>query len=158
MQLSSEKRNKWFLDKTISKSYAPSKVKGFLWLALFNKLNTRVVLLIKLSKYLGYCDIYGMAVETRDHFFLSCLFAASIWDVIYTKFSICLPPNNQAELFSFWIKKYFYGSLFSAIICLLVAVSWSIWNKRNACLFLHKHGSHGGVFIKALSLTVDWSC
>jgi hypothetical protein len=128
----------------IWKSPTPSKVCGFVWQLLHNRIPTKSNLVSRRIIVAGEdsrCVLCGVEIETADHLFLYCNVAKQVWFEIFT-----------------WLKVSFGlpHSLFSIFNCLLCAgnprankgrlmiccaVVWSIWKFRNSVLFENENGA-----------------
>jgi hypothetical protein len=128
----------------IWKTPTPSKVCGFVWQLLHNRIPTKSNLVsrrIIVTGEASRCTICGEEMKTADHLFLYSNFAKQLW----------------FEIFS-WLKVPFGlpHSLFSIFNCLLCAgdprsnkgrlmiccaAVWSIWKFRNLVLFENGNGT-----------------
>jgi hypothetical protein len=123
---------------------APSKVSGFAWQLLHDKIPTKVNLVKRNIIATGdesLCPLCGQEIETAAHLFIYCRFAFRVWWDIFFWLNVpfCLPH----DLFS----------IFNSLLCagdprarkgrLMIgcAVVWMLWKSRNLVLFENSRGS-----------------
>ncbi|KAK7274465.1 hypothetical protein RIF29_15555 [Crotalaria pallida] len=85
-------------------SASPSKVAGFLWKHLRNRLPTMDVLSrrgINVGNMNSRCIFCKEEDETVDHLFITCQFAKNVWTTCYNWINaILLPANSFSQHFS----------------------------------------------------------
>lgn len=118
------------------KTWAPLKVKIFLWLALRRRhwtadRQTRHGLEARDRCYL--CD---QAPETIDHIIASCPFTRELWYLILQALGFQLPQGTQSTI-SWWrkLRKLADGQRRKGLDSLFALVSWQVWKERNARCF-----------------------
>jgi hypothetical protein len=122
----------------------PSKVSGFLWQLLHEKIPTRNNLIKRnIIEVNGdaSCALCGEEVETELHLFMYCEIALLIWMNMFRWLDIPFGlPHNIFSLFHCLLgegnKKVRKGMLLNGR-----AVIWSIWRCRNSILFDNGRGS-----------------
>jgi hypothetical protein len=126
------------------KSPTPSKVCGFVWQLLHNRIPSKDNLVVRRILVAGndsLCSLCGLENETAAYLFIYCNVAKHVWSLIFA-----------------WLKVPFYlpHNLFSIFNCLLVsgnpktnrgrlmiccATVWMIWKFRNGILFDNNRGT-----------------
>jgi hypothetical protein len=116
----------------IWKSKCLPKLKVFAWLLLMDRLNTKDLMLRKnwhiedgISCVL--CDSHTL--ETKDHLFFQCPFAARCWE------RIGIDWHNWPVLENFLRPRDgFAGPCYVEVV---VCALWNIWKERNGLIFEH---------------------
>jgi hypothetical protein len=119
----------------IWKTWAPLRVKIFLWLAFrkrhwTNDRRARHNLQAQEECYL--CD---QAPETIDHILTCCPYARVIWFHICAALGQQLSPVERSVI-TWWrrLRSSWHGNLRKGVNSLFALVSWQIWKERNAML------------------------
>jgi hypothetical protein len=124
----------------IWKSLTPSKVCGFVWQLLHNRIPTRNNLVIA-SGVDSVCPLCGVESETVDHLFLYSTVAKQVWFDIFTWLKVPFGlPHSRFSIFNCLLyagdPKASKGRLM--IYC---AVLWMIWKFWNSVLFENGNGT-----------------
>ena len=127
------------LDEPIWKSKAPFEVKSFIWTDVFNRINTNDILQFEdyIRLFPLMCVMYGMSSESVSHLFLHCPMVVFLWNTlfgIFGKWWVSPATLDQLLLISF----AGFGRRKEAKLlwqCAIYATVWSIWLKRNSCIF-----------------------
>ncbi|XP_039057438.1 uncharacterized protein LOC120200747 [Hibiscus syriacus] len=107
------------------------------WMALLNRLPTRVRLLrMGLAIESDKCLLCDNEAETRDHLFFECQFARDIWGSIL---NLCCISRECCS----WKSELAWATLLlkgKSLIVVILKLAWSgniygIWNERNGRLF-----------------------
>ena len=119
----------------IWKTWAPLRVKIFLWLAFRRR------------HWTGDCPRHGLearercylcdhAQETIDHIVVSYPYTREVLNLIYQAFGRVFPPATQS-IIKWWrrVRADWTGSRRSGIDSLFALISWEVWKQRNACCF-----------------------
>jgi hypothetical protein len=128
----------------IWKSPTPSKVCGFVWQLLHNRIPTKSNLVSRRIIVAGEdsrCVLCGVEIETADHLFLYCNVAKQVWFEIFTwlKVSFGLPHSLFAIFNCLLCAGNPRANKGRLMIC--CAVVWSIWKFRNSVLFENENGA-----------------
>ena len=125
--------------KFIWKSCVPVRVKCFAWSLSLEKINTSNVLQQKrpfqcLSP--NRCVICNRDFESIHHLFLQCHYARSIWEKVFYEFRLHIGvPTNLFLLLIQGSDKKWKKLIKSLWVCVVWAVSWTIWKERNSRIF-----------------------
>jgi hypothetical protein len=129
---------------SIWKSPTPSKVVGFVWQLLHNRLPTRSNLVTRHVVVAGddsLCPLCHVESETESHLFLYCSVAKQVWVEIF--YWLNIPFSFPHSIFS----------MFNCLLCtgnpnaskgrlmICCAVVWIIWKFRNSVVFDNGRGS-----------------
>jgi hypothetical protein len=111
------------------RSYAPSKVKFFMWLLVQSRIQSRAALLAKkiIQPVDAHCAICSAPVENTSHIVLGCSFARRFWEAIGVPPCAALEVNQLHALPG--VLKGPTASTFTALCC------WNIWKHRNGVVF-----------------------
>ncbi|XP_071740162.1 uncharacterized protein [Rutidosis leptorrhynchoides] len=112
----------------------PIKINIFLWRLLNDRIPTRVNLAFKgIDINCITCLNCGIGGDARDHIFLHCSMAVSLWRRVRTWVGLVWPDNIDStdELFT-WIDSAFGSRIYSdRFLCVTAATLWWIWRLRN---------------------------
>jgi hypothetical protein len=112
-------------------SKAMPKLKVFLWTLMLDRLNTRDIMLRKnwnLDSGPNCCLCHVSQLETRDHLFFQCEFAATCWDSI----GILWSATDDFTARFITARNTFPGPCFLEI---MACACWNIWKVRNELIF-----------------------
>jgi hypothetical protein len=125
--------------KAIWKCKAPTKVSGFVWTVLLDRVPTRANLFRRqiLSETEDRrCVFCGDQVETTTHLFLYCRVTIQVWQQIFRWLGsyLSLPHSIWSMLSSLTIA---HGSkqYRSGLVMIWSTVIWTIWRHRNRIIF-----------------------
>ena len=120
----------------IWKTWAPLKVKIFLWLAFRRRhwtgdrrrrhgLETR-----------EHCYLCDQAPETIEHIVVTCPYTRGVWSLIYQAFGRQL-RQGSATIIDWWrrLRSDWTGTQPSGMDSPFALVSWEVWKQRNARCF-----------------------
>jgi len=122
------------------KSWAPSKCKIFIWLAIQNCCWTADRLQKKRGlPHPAHCPLCDQEDETVQHLLTSCVFARQFWFYILQLLGLTnLVPSRRSISLADWWKKSWrkipkqHKKGFNSLITL---GAWILWKHRNTCVF-----------------------
>jgi hypothetical protein len=117
---------------------APSKVLGFSWMLLHNKIPTKDNLLRRqiINGNDQLCVFCGTELETSVHLFIYCPFALNVWEKIHNWLALgFMLPQNLVSLLHFFAVYRGQKKRTQGLLLIWNAVVWAIWRKRNRILF-----------------------
>ena len=113
------------------------KVKTFAWLAVNDKILTRVNLLKKGRHGLFHCEICGYQEESIIHIFFHCAALQAIWNYFLRNASSHLSNITLAQIFT--LKHYLIFQLCNTgWNTLVLAIFWCLWLHRIEVIFRNK--------------------
>jgi hypothetical protein len=121
--------------KWLWKSKCLPKLKVFAWLMIIDKINTKDMILRRhwhLNSGSECILCHNHMLETRDHLFFTCPFAARCWNYVQIQW---LQKENISETFRA-TKQSFLGPCFMEVV---VCATWNIWKERNGHIFQHQN-------------------
>jgi hypothetical protein len=125
--------------KLIWKCSAPSKVSGFAWLVLRDRVPTKVNLIrrqVLPNDGSQRCVFCGTCEETVEHLFLYCSFSLQVWDRVLSWLDVSfMLPHSLASLLLFLASLRGSKGKRKGLVMLWSAVVWSIWRHRNWLIF-----------------------
>jgi hypothetical protein len=128
----------------IWKCYAPSKVLGFVWMLLHDRVPTRLNLFRrKVITEIGdtSCVFCGEETETVTHLFLYCKFISQVWERVFAWLGLDFSlPHSINSLLHFVMSTTGRKQVRKGLISICCAVLWTIWRHRNNIIF-----DNGGV-------------
>ena len=125
--------------KSIWKSKCMHKLKVFLWLMFYDRLNTKDLMIRKHWHIEGgpNCILCSLGVlESRDHLFFDCPFALRCWSAVGLHWDTTDTILNRIKA----AKEAFTGPCFLEIFA---CATWNIWKLRNEFIFQQMHPSFG---------------
>ncbi|WVZ79516.1 hypothetical protein U9M48_027087 [Paspalum notatum var. saurae] len=143
----------------IWKTWAPLRIKIFLWLAWRRRLWTadrrhRHGLDARTACFL--CDA---ADETCDHLLVSCSFSLRVWDGVLSSLGVHRPPaSGGISVLDWWItvRELWPPGVGKGIDSLFALVTWEVWKERNARCFRGEVSSAEAVVSSILSFASEW--
>jgi hypothetical protein len=121
------------------KSPAPSKVLGFSWMLLHNKIPTKDNLFRRQIINCGadqICAACGVEAETPIHLFLYCEFALQVWEKIHSWLGLgYMLPQNLVSLFHFFAVYRGQKTRRKGLMMVWNAAVWALWRRRNRLIF-----------------------
>jgi len=125
--------------KRLWKSWAPSKCKTFIWVAIRNRCWTVDCLQKRGLPHPDYCPLCDQEEETVQHLLTTCVFARQFWFSILQSLNLSqLVPRHTDNSFADWWKKSWkklQKHLRKGFNSLVILGAWVIWKHRNACVF-----------------------
>jgi hypothetical protein len=120
----------------IWKTWAPLRVKIFLWLAFKRKHWTNDRRARHGLQAHEECFLCDQAPESIDHMLSCCPFTRELWFHICTALGKHLPQPNHSVL-SAWrqLRREWHGCQRKGFDSLFALVSWQVWKERNARCF-----------------------
>jgi hypothetical protein len=118
---------------------APSKVSGFAWLVLHDRVPTKENLIrrkVLLNDDSQRCVFCGTSAETLEHLFLYCTFSFQVWKHVFSWLGVSLLlPHSIVSLLNFLASLHGPKGKRKGLVMLWSAVIWSIWRHRNSLIF-----------------------
>lgn len=139
----------------IWKSSVPLKVKIFMWMSLYDRIQCGVQL--KKKQWSGpekclICDVH----ETTDHILFHCPLAIFLWSFLRDCLGWPISPTSCSSLFIEIIERQ-RGKKQEVTLYLCAGVLWSIWKTRNDMVFNKRvMSSPVNLVYKMLMLTKAW--
>lgn len=122
--------------KLIWETWAPLKVKIFLWLAFKRRHWTGDRRRRHGLDAWELCYLCDQAEETIDHILASCPVTREVWFFALQAFGKQL-PQTASSTFQWWrtLRRLFHGDQRPGLDSLFAIISWTIWKERNARCF-----------------------
>jgi len=121
------------------KSWAPSKCKMFLWLAIRNRCWTADRLAKRGLSHPDKCPLCDQEDETIQHLLTSCVVARQVWFRLFSILNLadCVPHHNELSFADWWRKTInrVNKEHRKGVNSLIILGAWIIWKHRNACVF-----------------------
>jgi len=121
------------------KSWAPSKCKMFLWLAIRNRCWTADRLAKRGLSHPDKCPLCDQEDETIQHLLTSCVVARQVWFRLFSILNLadCVPHHNELSFADWWRKTInrVNKEHRKGVNSLIILGAWIIWKHRNACIF-----------------------
>ncbi|PNX87107.1 ribonuclease H, partial [Trifolium pratense] len=118
---------------------APSKVSALLWKLLHDRITTKVNLYrrgVIHSEGHQSCAFCGNCAETAIHLLLYCDFATRVWRAVFDWLGMCLQfPHNFLSMFNSVACVPSRKQTRKALVMILGAVIWALWQHRNQIVF-----------------------
>jgi len=125
--------------KRIWKSWAPSKCKTFIWLAIRNRCWTADRLQQRGLPHPAHCPLCDQEDETVQHLLTSCVFSRQFWFSILQPLGLATrAPNRRDTSLADWWKKAWRKipkQQKKGFNSLIILGAWILWKHRNACVF-----------------------
>ncbi|KAK2446576.1 hypothetical protein QL285_017365 [Trifolium repens] len=124
---------------TLWKCVAPSKVLGFAWQLLLERIPTRCNLArrqIQLLDNEQRCVWCGREDETVMHLFIYCDFARQVWMEIFNWLGVTFSlPHNLFSILNLFRDCYGKKQRRKGVVLIWAAVVWALWRMRNTVIF-----------------------
>lgn len=121
------------------KTWAPSKCKMFLWLAIRNRCWTADRLAKRGLPHPDKCPLCDQEDETIQHLLTSCVVARQFWFKLFSLLNLadCIPHHNELSFADWWRKTMTQVTKEhrKGVNSLIILGAWIIWKHRNACVF-----------------------
>jgi hypothetical protein len=125
--------------KGIWKCHAPSKVQGFAWLALKDRIPTKVNLFrrnILLQPADRICSLCGVEEENSIHLLIYCQFARQVWNRVCQWLNLNFGlPHSCVSLLNFFAEEQRNKKLRHGMVLIWCSTIWALWRQRNRILF-----------------------
>ncbi|CAN1332114.1 Putative ribonuclease H protein At1g65750 [Linum perenne] len=145
--------------KLIWSKGVPTKVQGFIWLSWHKKIATVDNLQRRGMQLTNRCALCCKDLESVDHIFLRCEFAATVWEKISSKLSIYGPGSEDIKSFILAWKGMNCLPIFSPVMNhLLHGTIWFLWLERNMRIFKDTALNPNQVAVKILLNVGRWLC
>lgn len=132
-----------FLVNKTWKPLVPPRVKAFSWTVALNQINSMDILQRR-RPYMLLSPNVLCKEERASHLLIHCSFSSGVWAYFLSRLNISWVmqmPNDILELFFLW-NAYGFGERAKIFCgCLIHAIIWGIWKKRNRRIFEGKSKS-----------------
>ena len=122
----------------IWKTWAPLRIKVFLWLVIRGRVWTDDRLAKRGLPHQDACCFYHCAQETIHHLFVGCLVVRMIWSLVlqWANLNEAIPLSTLS-LQDWWqnARSRIQGNKSKTLSSLVHLIIWSIWRERNARVF-----------------------
>jgi hypothetical protein len=129
----------WPCAKFIWKAILPLKIKIFTWQLAINRLPCSEQINHRFGPSDGLCVMCGQ-VESADHIFFACAFAAFMWSGVRAILHVNWNPTSFAQFFHI-ISELSPGHA-RAVWILFAAQSWALWHIRNKIVMEQSFPNH----------------
>jgi hypothetical protein len=123
----------------IWRTWAPQKVKFFLWLALQDRCWTAERLARRGLQHHPRCLLCDQLPETMHHLLLECPFAKQVWHEVLSWLRMtCRIPGAEDASLSDWmakVKPALPKPLRKGFASASLLIPWMLWKHRNDCVF-----------------------
>lgn len=121
----------------IWKSWAPLKVKMFLWLAFLRRhwtADRRIRHGLQARRTCLLCD---QEDESMEHILIRCSYSQQIWWTILQRLGLGALPPGEGSLQDWWLRlrAQLPGGKRKGFDTLFALVTWQLWKERNARVF-----------------------
>jgi hypothetical protein len=99
------RRSSYILSKIIWKASLPLKIKIFTWQLAIDRLPSSEQINHRFGPSDGLCVMCGQ-VETANHIFFSCAFAAFMWSGVRSILQVNWNPTSFAQFFSYYFCSF----------------------------------------------------
>ncbi|CAN6352890.1 unnamed protein product [Urochloa humidicola] len=130
--------------RLIWKTWAPLKVKFFLWLAFRSRLWTADRRIRHGLQANATCTLCDQENETSDHILFRCSYSAQVWWEVLHRLGIqSISPSASMRLHDWWshLRQQVLSSKKKGFDTLFALVAWQIWKERNARVFRNHRAS-----------------
>jgi hypothetical protein len=120
------------------KSWAPPRVKFFIWLACMDRCWTGERLARRGLPHAPTCPLCDQAVETMAHLLTGCSFSRMVWfEVLSWIRSTSGPPTVEGDFAEWWslAVRTAPRQLRKGTSSIIMLTAWWIWKHRNAAVF-----------------------
>lgn len=121
------------------KTWAPLKVKLFLWLAIWNRVWTADRLARRGMQHPEHCILCDQESKDINHLFVSCSFSRQVWFGALRPIGLerLVPSPNERKFIHWWrrAQKRVGDQARKGFNSLVQLVAWQVWKHRNACIF-----------------------
>ncbi|CAL1352894.1 unnamed protein product [Linum trigynum] len=146
-----------FPHKVVWDSFAPTKVKAFLWLLKHGRVLTHENLKKRGLSLASMCIMCKEAEENINHLFWLCPFSNKIWNTIQQMVEIVGPfPAHVDAVIAGWNVGSQLPWKSGFVRGLLHAYTWEIWKERNSRIFQDKSVQWQVIFHKICRSLLNW--
>ena len=120
------------------KTWAPLRIKIFIWLALQDQCWKADRLARRGLPHNDSCVLCDQTTEDMHHLFTSCPFSRQIWhEVLSWCRSTATIPNPDTPFADWWIDTCTSSptALRKGLCSIIALTAWAIWKHRNGCVF-----------------------
>ena len=120
------------------KSWAPPRVKFFIWLACQDKCWTGERLARRGLQHPASCPLCDQSEETMSHLLTGCPFSRTIWHEVLSWICSTSRPPVVEDVFADWWSLALRSTprpLRKGTSSLIMLTAWWIWKHRNAAIF-----------------------
>lgn len=142
------------------KTWAPLRIKIFVWLALQDRCWIADRLLWRGLPHPPRCVFCDQVPETMHHLLVGCPFSRQIWHEVLSWCRTTMPPPTAYEDFIEWWAAS-HGTATAGqqggISSMIILTAWLIWKARNACVFDAEQPSIMRVFNSIRAEAKSWA-
>jgi hypothetical protein len=120
------------------KSWAPPRVKFFIWLVCLDRCWTGERLARRGLPHAPRCPLCDQSVETMSHLLTGCSFSRTVWfEVLSWIRSTSGPPTVEGDFAEWWSQAVRTAprQLRKGTSSVIMLTAWWIWKHRNASVF-----------------------
>ena len=121
------------------KSWAPSKCKVFLWLAIRNRCWTADRLARRGLPHPPKCPLCDQEEEDIQHLLTTCVFSRDFWFRVLAPLGLQdrFPGRHELSFADWWRKavKKIQKDTRKGLNSIIILGAWVIWKHRNSCVF-----------------------
>ena len=120
------------------KTWAPPRVKFFIWLACLDRCWTGERLERRHLPHRSRCSLCDQSTETMSHILTGCPFSRTIWyEVLSWIRSTARPPVAEDDFAEWWSQsvRSIPRQMRKGTSSLIMLTAWWIWKHRNAIIF-----------------------
>lgn len=125
--------------RRIWKSWAPTKCKVFLWLAIRNRYWMADRLARHGVPHPSHCPLCDQCDEDIQHLITTCVFACQFWFKIFQQWGLthCTPTQGETSFANWWrsaVKRVSKPQR-KGLNSLIILGAWMFWKHCNSCVF-----------------------
>jgi hypothetical protein len=147
--------------KHIWRTWAPQKVKFFLWLALQDRCWTAERLARRGLPHHPRCLLCDQLPETMHHLLIDCPFVKQVWHEALAWLRMpCRTPDSDSASLTDWItetKPALPKPLRRGFASATLLIPWMLWKHRNDCVFNRARPSTQALLVKIKEEATDWA-
>jgi hypothetical protein len=160
MERGSRSREEMAVFRAVWKCPAPSKVLGFAWLFLLDRIPSKSNLFrrnILHSVAEQTCVLCNNGVENSVHLFIYCTLAVRVWEEIlgWLGLVFCL-PHSPVSLFHCFMVEGGNKKRRQGMILIWCTVIWVIWRHRNRIIFENGTSDAAGIVEEIKNISWKW--
>ena len=142
------------------KSWAPPRVKFFIWLACQDRCWTGARLARRGLPHPASCPLCDQSEETMAHILTGCPFSRTVWhEVLSWIRSTARPPIKEGDFAEWWslVLRTTPRQLRKGTSSLIMLTAWWIWKHRNAAVFDNARPSVSSLLETIKAEAQDWT-
>jgi hypothetical protein len=142
------------------KSWAPPRVKFFIWLACLDRCWTGERLARRGLPHAPTCPLCDQSVETMSHLLTGCSFSRTVWfEVLSWIRSTSGPPTVEGDFAEWWSQAVRTAprQLRKGTSSVIMLTAWWIWKHRNAVVFDNVRPSVTSLFNDLAAEARQWA-